>query len=141
VKGVDSTNNEPYDMLEVLHGLAALSLEKRVRVLANWWVYTSFPCLRFHPGGSSGFDVLGLGNVWLIPWSRQAGDASSRALWKRTHTLFVQALYKPADPVYAKKLQKLKGKSIALAPGVEDELFGYDQFLVGLGKMSLSASP
>ncbi|KAF9512819.1 hypothetical protein BS47DRAFT_1344910 [Hydnum rufescens UP504] len=104
VKGVDSTNKELYDMLEVLRGLAALSLEKRVRVLANW----------------------------------QAGDASSRALWKRTHTLFVQALYKPADPVYAKKLQKLKGKSIALPPGVEDELFGYDQFLVGLGKMSLN---
>lgn len=74
-------------------------------------------------------------------WSRQAGEAASRALWKRTHTLFVQALHKPDDPAYAKKLQKLKGRGNTLPPGVEDELFGYDQFLVGLGKMSLSPSP
>ena len=73
--------------------------------------------------------------------NRQAGDASSRALWKRTHTLFVQALHKPIDPAWAKKLQKLKGKGANLPPQVEEGLFGYDQFLVGLGKMSLSALP
>lgn len=68
---------------------------------------------------------------------RQSSHASSRALWKRAHTLFVQALKEPPNPTQAKLLTRLKGKN-TLSPAVEDTLFSWEGFLLGLGKMSLS---
>jgi hypothetical protein len=71
---------------------------------------------------------------------RQAEDEASRALWKQTHELFVQALLNPTDTKQSKALLKLKGKDSnkLLPPEVETELFSYDGFLTGLGRISLS---
>jgi len=68
---------------------------------------------------------------------RQNSAASDEAGWKEGHTLFIQALDKPKDPAHAKKLAKLKRNKV-LPQDISDELFGFEQFLVGLGKMSLS---
>lgn len=60
-------------------------------------------------------------------------------LWKTSHELYVQAFDVPSDPVSAKKLAKLK-KNKVLPEDVHKELFEFENFLVNLGKMSLSAS-
>ncbi|KAG8952153.1 SET domain-containing protein 5 [Tulasnella sp. 424] len=74
--------------------------------------------------------------VKVLPnWQTTA--LADQQLWRRAHKLYVEALDKPSDSGAAKKLSKLK-KNKALPPAIHDELFSYESFLVGLGKMSLN---
>jgi hypothetical protein len=68
---------------------------------------------------------------------REASQTASEALWRRTHQLFVEALLSPPNSSQAKALSRLKGKNL-LPADIIKELFEYDAFLLGLGKMSLS---
>ncbi|KIO26379.1 hypothetical protein M407DRAFT_24343 [Tulasnella calospora MUT 4182] len=74
--------------------------------------------------------------VKVLPnWQTTA--LADQQLWRRAHKLYVEALDKPSNPDAAKKLSKLK-KNKTLPPAIHEELFGYDSFLIGLGKMSLN---
>lgn len=114
------TQSELDAAVDYLRGLAGLSLDKRVRVMTNWYALTLH--LTY-----SGADAL----------HRQAGQTASETMWKRTHELFVEAFYTPKTPSQAKLLSKLKGKG-ELPPDVDRLFSEYDGFLLGLGKMSLS---
>ncbi|EMD30911.1 hypothetical protein CERSUDRAFT_163648 [Gelatoporia subvermispora B] len=64
------------------------------------------------------------------------GAEPDRATWKRAYQLFVQAFRDPTDDAHKKKLAKLLKKP--LSKDIADELFDYDAFLRGLGRMSLN---
>ncbi|KAG8985918.1 SET domain-containing protein 5 [Tulasnella sp. 427] len=68
---------------------------------------------------------------------RQTTALADQQLWRRAHKLYVEALDKPSNPESAKKLSKLR-KNKTLPPAIHEELFSYDNFLIGLGKMSLN---
>ncbi|KAF9562868.1 SET domain-containing protein [Agrocybe pediades] len=59
-----------------------------------------------------------------------------RTTWKKAYTLYVQAFKEPKSPLEQKKLEKLSKKP--LPADVERELFEYEGFLRGLGRMSLN---
>jgi hypothetical protein len=59
-----------------------------------------------------------------------------REAWKRAHQLFVQALQDPSTEADKKKLARILKKPIPAH--VTSALFDYDNFLRGLGRMSLS---
>ena len=65
------------------------------------------------------------------------GAEPDRATWKKAYQLFVQAFREPVDDAHKKKLAKLLKKP--LSADIAAELFDYDAFLRGLGRMSLSA--
>lgn len=68
-----------------------------------------------------------------------AGAKPDRALWKKAHQLLVHAFHAPPADADKKKLAKILRRP---APDeVAAELFSYDGFLRGLGRMSLSAPP
>ncbi|KAG8912598.1 SET domain-containing protein 5 [Tulasnella sp. 417] len=74
--------------------------------------------------------------VKVLPnWQTTA--LADQQLWRRAHKLFVEALDKRTNTDSAKKLHKLK-KNKNLPPAIHEELFSYDGFLLGLGKMSLN---
>lgn len=78
----------------------------------------------------------------IIPHSepiRQATAQANEVLWRKAHTLYIEAFDAPPDASHVKKLAKLK-KNKVLPPEIHAELFEYESFLVSLGKMSLSAS-
>ncbi|OCH92551.1 SET domain-containing protein [Obba rivulosa] len=64
------------------------------------------------------------------------GAEPDRATWKRAYQLFIQAFREPADDAHKKKLARLLKKP--LSPAIADELFDYNAFLRGLGRMSLN---
>lgn len=103
----------------MVRGLAAMSLRERLKALPNWYV------------------VRLRAPKMLIDLFRQSSTLATEVLWKKAHQHFIEAFDAPPDPASAKKLAKLK-KSKALPPDIHQELFGYEDFLVGLGRMSLS---
>ena len=65
------------------------------------------------------------------------GDADpDRMVWKKAHQLYVEAFHEPQRPMEKKKLGRIITKPIN--ENVKKELFEYDAFLRGLGRMSLS---
>ena len=71
-------------------------------------------------------------------WCRFAGVEPDRETWKAAHRLFVQAFRDPPDPRERRMLLKIL--STPVPEDVCRELFvDYDAFLLGLGRMSLSA--
>lgn len=65
------------------------------------------------------------------------GAEPDRATWKKAHQLFVQAFQEPPSEPEKRKLARLLKKP--LRQNIIDELFNYDAFLRGLGRMSLSS--
>lgn len=59
-----------------------------------------------------------------------------RPTWEKAHKLYVQAFQTPATPADQKKLAKILRKP--LPEHTSKELFEYEGFLRGLGKMNLS---
>ena len=59
-----------------------------------------------------------------------------RMAWKGAHKLYVQAFRTPVDPAHRTKLARLVKQP--LRDDIENELFPYDAFLRGLGRMNLS---
>jgi hypothetical protein len=68
---------------------------------------------------------------------RCRGVAPDRKLWEHGHKLFVQAFSEPSSETEKKKLLKLTKR--ALPAPVAAELFSYEGFLRGLGRMNISA--
>ncbi|OBZ74371.1 putative protein lysine methyltransferase SET5 [Grifola frondosa] len=64
------------------------------------------------------------------------GAEPDRATWKKAHRIYVQAFQEPATEPEKKRLSKLLKKP--LSKDVAHELFDYDRFLSGLGRMSLN---
>ncbi|KAK7045435.1 hypothetical protein VNI00_007688 [Paramarasmius palmivorus] len=56
--------------------------------------------------------------------------------WKKAYDLYIQAFQKPTSPIEQKKLAKIFKKP--LRADIEAELFSYQGFLRGLGRMSLN---
>ncbi|KAJ7585251.1 hypothetical protein C8J56DRAFT_862870 [Mycena floridula] len=65
-----------------------------------------------------------------------APSESETAAWKKAHKLFLQAFKEPKTPGEQKKLARLLKKP--LSPELEKELFDYEAFSRGLGRMSLN---
>lgn len=61
-----------------------------------------------------------------------------RATWKKAFQLYSQAFREPVQEAEKKKLARILKKPIPQE--VIDELFDYEAFLRGLGRMSLSMS-
>ena len=59
-----------------------------------------------------------------------------RETWKTAYDLFLLAFKEPATEPERKRLSKILKRPTRQA--VAEELFGYDAFLRGLGRMSLS---
>jgi hypothetical protein len=59
-----------------------------------------------------------------------------RATWQKAYDLYVQAFKEPTKDEDRKKLKKTLKKPVRAA--LADELFTYDSFLRGLGRMNLS---
>lgn len=78
---------------------------------------------------------------WMLTFVVECRSAAEpdRATWKKAFQLFVQAFREPAQESEKKKLARVLKKPIPQE--VLDELFEYDAFLRGLGRMSLSTSP
>jgi hypothetical protein len=64
------------------------------------------------------------------------GQEPDRAMWKKAHELYLQAFKEPTTVPNKKKLAKVLKKPVR--EDVANELFAYDSFLRGLGRMSLS---
>ncbi|KAK1222402.1 hypothetical protein PQX77_014735 [Marasmius sp. AFHP31] len=63
-------------------------------------------------------------------------NAENQPGWKKAFELYVQAFKRPTSAAHEKKLGKLYKKT--LRPEIEKELFEYEGFLRGLGRMSLN---
>lgn len=72
----------------------------------------------------------------LICFSRLGDAEPDRETWKRAYQLYVQAFREPTTEAEKKKLSRLLKKP--LPKEVADDIFTYDAFLWGLGRMSLS---
>ncbi|KAI0697799.1 hypothetical protein BC835DRAFT_737993 [Cytidiella melzeri] len=59
-----------------------------------------------------------------------------RATWKRAYDLYLHAFREPSNEAERKKLRKILKKPVRKS--LADELFGYDVFLRGLGRMNLN---
>ncbi|KAK7688770.1 hypothetical protein QCA50_008309 [Cerrena zonata] len=64
------------------------------------------------------------------------GIEPDRAVWEKAHQLFVQALRDPVTEPERKKLSKILKKPIP--KNLLDDIFEYESFLWGLGRMSLN---
>ena len=64
---------------------------------------------------------------------------TNEQLWKAAYTAFSQAFNPALSTALGKKMARMR-KSGKVSPEAEAQLFGFDGFLIGLGKMSLSAS-
>lgn len=62
-----------------------------------------------------------------------------RETWKKAYELFIRAFKEPASESDKKRLAKILKKPARKE--VADEIFEYDAFLRGLGRMSLSKLP
>lgn len=71
----------------------------------------------------------------IFPNSLEPDQAS----WKMCFQLYLQAFREPKSAPDQKKLARILKKP--LNPDVEKDLFDYDSFLRGLGRMSLSMPP
>jgi hypothetical protein len=117
---------EMEETLELLRGLAGMSLAERVKILPGWWV-----CLFSYDSSSETYSRR-------CP-RRQANQAESEQLWRRCHQQILDAFSTPSNPAHAKKLAKLYGNGKRPLPeDLHEEILGWDGFLLGLGKMSLS---
>lgn len=121
-------NKDYQNTIEFVHGLAGLSLDKRIKIISGW--YVSLIVLSSSRSAEAGSLI------------REASQTASEELWERFHALFIESFVSPKTPAHVKALAKLKGKQGGpqLPPEVAKELFEYDGFLLGLGKMSLSES-
>ncbi len=68
---------------------------------------------------------------------RLGSSEPDRATWKRAFDLYLQAFKEPASDGERRKLNKLLKKPVR--KDLADELFDYNGFLRGLGRMNLSA--
>lgn len=65
------------------------------------------------------------------------GDVEpDRVVWKKAHELYLRAFQEPSTPTEKKKLKRLLAHPIS--DDLTQELFEYNSFLRGLGRMSLS---
>ncbi|EPQ55921.1 SET domain-containing protein [Gloeophyllum trabeum ATCC 11539] len=82
-----------------------------------------------------GLAVLGM-EERFADLARSKGVEPDRATWKKAHQLFVHAFQDPPTEQAKKKLSKILRKP--LREDVAKELFEYDGFLRGLGRMNLN---
>ena len=85
-----------------------------------------------------GFAELGMEERFKGAMWSSGGTAAEpdRAPWKKGYQLFLQAFKEPTAPADKKKLTKILRKPIK--EEVAKEVFEYEAFLRGLGRMSLS---
>jgi hypothetical protein len=74
--------------------------------------------------------------AWILAMFRSGGAEPDRAVWKKAYGLYLQAFQEPLTPIEKKKLKRILAKP--LSEEIRLELFEYDAFLRGLGRMSLS---
>lgn len=87
------------------------------------------------------WDVLAsLAVLSLEDRCRASGLEPDRAAWKKAWRTFGHAFKEPSTEPERKALRRLVKKSVGevLGDQVEEELLGYEGFLRGLGRMSLS---
>ena len=76
----------------------------------------------------------------LTSRATRLGNAEpDRETWKKAYELFLRAFKEPATETEKKRLHRVLRKPTRKE--VADELFEYDAFLRGLGRMSLSECP
>lgn len=74
----------------------------------------------------------------ILTFPSRLGDAEpDRETWRKAYQLYVQAFREPTAAGDKKKLSRLLKKP--LPKEVADDIFTYDAFLWGLGRMSLSS--
>ena len=106
------------DDLEVLQGLAELGMEERFR---------SLRCVSSRRSARrTSVDMFG----------RDHGVEPDRENWKKAHKLYLWTFKAPKTSDEQKKLAKILKKPVP--ESIQRELFEYDGFLRGLGRMSLS---
>jgi hypothetical protein len=62
------------------------------------------------------------------------------SLWMKCHALMLEAFKDPVDPANKKALKKVLGKG-GVPEELDDEFLSWQGFLLGMGRMSLSAFP
>lgn len=60
------------------------------------------------------------------------------SLWKKCHALMLEAFRDPVEPANKKALKKVLGKS-GVPIELDEEFLSWQGFLLGMGRMSLSA--
>lgn len=105
--------------LQVMRGLAELGMEERFRGLG----YVSFS----RSARRISIDIQS---------GRENGAEPDRENWKKAHELYLWAFKVPKASDEQKKLAKILKKPVP--ESIQRELFEYDTFLRGLGRMSLS---
>jgi len=81
-----------------------------------------------------GFAEMGMED--RVKENGRSAAAKDRAAWKAAHKVYIQAFRSPVDPAHQKKLAKLVKQP--LPEDIESELFPYESFLRGLGRMNLN---
>lgn len=71
-------------------------------------------------------------------FTRAAAPEPDRATWQKAFKLYVEAFKEPKSPQAKKKLDQILKNP--LPAHIDAELFSYEGFLRGLGRMSLSKS-
>ena len=67
---------------------------------------------------------------------RSGGSEPDKVVWKKAYKLYVQAFDAPSTPSDQKKLARLL--KTRLPEHLHNQVFTYDGFLQGLGRMALS---
>ncbi|KDR78320.1 hypothetical protein GALMADRAFT_138424 [Galerina marginata CBS 339.88] len=83
-----------------------------------------------------GMAELGLEDRFKYSFRSASTPEPDRTTWKKAYTLYVQAFKEPKAAQDQKKLARILKKP--LPAEVDNELFGYEGFLRGLGRMSLN---
>ncbi|KAF8521089.1 SET domain-containing protein [Hysterangium stoloniferum] len=81
-----------------------------------------------------GFAEMGMED--RVKENGQTATPRDRVAWENAHKVFMQAFRRPIDESHQKKLAKLT--RLALPDDIENELFSYEGFLRGLGRMNLN---